>query len=43
VKVTDNISVFAEYRYQNSFAPIDIDGDAYVANSAVLGGLKFKF
>lgn len=41
--VTDSISVLAEYRYQNSFAAIDIDGEAFVPNSALLGGLKISF
>ena len=43
VKVTDKLSVLAEYRYQNSFEPIDIDGPAWVANSAILTGLKYQF
>ena len=41
--VTDRLSVLGEFRYQNSFKPIDIDGPAFVANTAILTGLKYEF
>jgi OmpA-OmpF porin, OOP family len=41
--LTDQLALVGEYRYQNSFEPIDIDGPATVANSALLAGLKFTF
>jgi opacity protein-like surface antigen len=43
MKLTENLSALAEYRYQNSFEPIDIDGPAFVGNSALLAGLKYQF
>ena len=37
-----NMSAFAEYRYQNSFSPISVEGPAQTANSVALFGLKFS-
>ena len=41
--LTDQLAIIGEYRYQNSFEPIDFDGDGTLANSAVLTGLKLSF
>lgn len=47
VKLTDNLSAFAEYRYQNSFSPIAMtastDDSISAPSTLVLAGLKLGF
>lgn len=45
VNVSDSVSLFGEYRFQNTFSHIGLDSTYSYAlpNSSILAGLKFKF